>query len=65
MLHKMFIQTQMVSSHPFSVLSLFLLAVLEISRRMQMCSTVDLPHSTPFPLWWEWMADYGVDYEIK
>jgi hypothetical protein len=31
MLHKMCIQTQMVSSHLFSVISLFLLAVLEIS----------------------------------
>jgi hypothetical protein len=36
---------------PFFVLTLFLLAVSEISRQMQMFSTNrrDLPHSAPFP----------------
>jgi hypothetical protein len=24
----------------------------------------DLLHSTPFPLQWGWIADYGVDYEM-
>jgi hypothetical protein len=32
-----------------------------------MCSTNrrDLPHSTLFPLKWGWIADNGIDYEIR
>ncbi len=42
--------------------------VLEISRQIKRCSTNgrDLPHSTlPFVVGMDWIADYGVDYEIK
>ncbi len=47
-------------------LSFFLFVDLELSKQIQMCSTIrrDLPYYTPFPLWWWWISDYGVDYEI-
>jgi len=71
LLHEMSIQRHKVSSHPFAPPSLYLCLhkklVLEISRQIQMFSTKgrDLPHPTPFPLLWGWIADYGVDYEIR
>jgi hypothetical protein len=59
------------SSHslpsPLSLISLFLIVVLEITRKIQMFSTNwrDLLHSTPFPLSWGWIAVYEVNYEIR
>ncbi len=64
MLHKMSIQ---VSSPPFPSPPFSYLLFWKFAGQIQMCSTnrKDLPRSTPFPLQWGWIADYGVDYEIR
>jgi hypothetical protein len=56
----MYILRNTVSPHPFSVLSLFLFVVLEISRKIQMCS-INLPHSTPFHWGDSWLRSWPCD----
>jgi hypothetical protein len=62
------IRSALTPSSPCSILSLFLLVVLEISIQIQMRSynKIDLPHSTPFLCGGGgWIAVYRVDSEIK
>jgi hypothetical protein len=57
----------LTSSLPLLQTLPFLPVVLEIGRKIQMCSTNrrDLPHSTHFSLYGKWIVDYGVDNEIR
>jgi hypothetical protein len=72
MLHKMSVQRNKLSSRPFLPPSpyspFFLFVVLEISIKIQMCSTKgEIFHTPPLSLCslGGWIADYRVDYEIR
>ncbi len=53
----------------------FIVILWELGREVTVSSGMGLPkahapwnvlsHFTPFPLLWGWIADYGVDYEIR
>ncbi len=69
MLHEISIQRHKVSSHSFPSLYFCLhknrFWKLADRYKCVQPNRRDLPHPTPFPLWWGLITDYGVDYEIR